>query len=208
MAFTQDEIQSIVSAVLSSLQTNARTIDQLTPVTSLSDNDCFEINGGKKVTYAVLNSLITELMMTEEEVSTLFATLIAQKSGKPNGVAPLDANSQLPWKHLPTQALGVMDFGGIVSGITTSGTVTDKGYKSPNSVVVYNSDTNRFVLQVGNGSGAVYYSSWSNTALHGRPDTNGSIIPLSNKLYIYPTGGGLAYIWNGSKLQQDRKSVV
>ena len=58
MAITQDEMQSIVSAVLSSIRTNSRTIDQLTPVTSLSDNDSFEINGGKKITYNVLKTLI------------------------------------------------------------------------------------------------------------------------------------------------------
>ena len=39
MAITQDELQSIVNAVLSAIRTNSRTIDQLTPVTSLSDGD-------------------------------------------------------------------------------------------------------------------------------------------------------------------------
>ena len=67
MAITQDEMQSIVSAVLSSIRTNSRTIDQLTPVTSLSDNDSFEINGGKRVTYKVLMGLIASLASTEHD---------------------------------------------------------------------------------------------------------------------------------------------
>ncbi len=72
MALTQDEIQSVVSAVLSSLQTNSMTIDQLVPVTSLADGDCFEINGGKRVTYQVLCNLIASLSSAElENLKTL-----------------------------------------------------------------------------------------------------------------------------------------
>lgn len=60
-------MRSIVNAVLSSLQTNSRTIEQLTAVTSLSDSDCFEINGGKKVTYGVLRGLIESLSTSEQD---------------------------------------------------------------------------------------------------------------------------------------------
>lgn len=61
MAITQDEMQSIVNTVLSAIRTNSRTIDQLTPVTSLSIFDSFEINGGKRITFALLRELITKL---------------------------------------------------------------------------------------------------------------------------------------------------
>lgn len=67
MAITQDEMQSIVSAVLSAIRTNSRTIGQLTPVTTLSDNDSFEIDGGKRVPYAVLRDLIASLSSTEQD---------------------------------------------------------------------------------------------------------------------------------------------
>lgn len=67
MAITQDEQQGIISAVLSSIRTNSKTIDQLTPVTSLSETDCFEINGGKRVTYKVLRDLITSLSSSEQD---------------------------------------------------------------------------------------------------------------------------------------------
>ena len=67
MAITQDELQSIISAVLSSIRTNSKTIDQLTPVTSLSETDCFEINGGKKVTYKVLRDLIASLSSSDQD---------------------------------------------------------------------------------------------------------------------------------------------
>lgn len=67
MAITQDEMQSIITAVLSAIRTNSRTIGQLTPVTTLSDDDSFEIDGGKRVTYAVLRDLIASLSSTERD---------------------------------------------------------------------------------------------------------------------------------------------
>lgn len=68
MAITQDEQQNIINAVLSSIRTNSRTIEQLTPVTSLSDNDSFEIDGSKRVTYAVLRDLIVSLLSAEQDM--------------------------------------------------------------------------------------------------------------------------------------------
>lgn len=58
MALTQEEIQSVINAVISAIRTNSRMISQLTPVTTLSDSDCFEIGVGKRVAYSILNQLI------------------------------------------------------------------------------------------------------------------------------------------------------
>lgn len=69
MAITQDEIQSIVNTVLSSIRTNSQTIDQLTPVTSLGNADYFEINGGKRVSYMVLKDLIVSAFTSNEHES-------------------------------------------------------------------------------------------------------------------------------------------
>ena len=55
---TTEEITTIVSAVLSALQTNSKTIAQLTAVTALQDTDSFEIDGGRRVTFGVLKTLI------------------------------------------------------------------------------------------------------------------------------------------------------
>ena len=60
MAITQDELVQITGAVLSSLSTNSRTIDQLTPTDTLSDGDSFEVSGGKKIAYELLKQLISE----------------------------------------------------------------------------------------------------------------------------------------------------
>lgn len=64
---TDSELTTIVSRVLTSLQTNSKTIEDLTPVTSLSDTDVFEIGGGKKVTYKVLRDLIASMSSADQD---------------------------------------------------------------------------------------------------------------------------------------------
>lgn len=55
---TQEELTTIVQQVVAALLTNGKTIAQLTAVTSVGDNDCFELSGGKKVAYSTLAGLI------------------------------------------------------------------------------------------------------------------------------------------------------
>ena len=61
MALTQEELQDVINSVLSSIRTNSKTIGQLTPATTLSYNDYFEIDGGKKVSISLLRNAISEL---------------------------------------------------------------------------------------------------------------------------------------------------
>ncbi len=58
---TDSEKQTIIDAVLSALRTNSRTIDQLTPVSSLTPSDYFEVNGGRKIAYSDLANLIVTM---------------------------------------------------------------------------------------------------------------------------------------------------
>lgn len=55
---TQEEITTIVEQVLQALLTNGKTIAQLTAVQNVSDSDCFEISGGKKVSFQTLAGLL------------------------------------------------------------------------------------------------------------------------------------------------------
>ena len=64
MSITQDELQSIINSVLSSIRTNSRSIENLTPVTSISTDDYIEINGGKKVSYSVLQTTLLGALKT------------------------------------------------------------------------------------------------------------------------------------------------
>ncbi len=51
---TSEEKQEIINAVLAAIRTNSKSIDQLTPVSEMSDTDFLELNGGRKVSYGVL----------------------------------------------------------------------------------------------------------------------------------------------------------
>lgn len=55
---TQEELTTIVQQVVAALLTNGKTIAQLTAVTNVGDSDCFEISGGKKVSFSTLAGLI------------------------------------------------------------------------------------------------------------------------------------------------------
>lgn len=98
MALTQEQ-QIIFDAVIASLRTNSKTIEDLTPQTSLGSNDWFELNGGRKVSYAVLSALIKSLSSSDQDswetrinknvlksvsfdVSESSATLTIQSNGK------------------------------------------------------------------------------------------------------------------------------
>lgn len=76
---TNAELQTIVSSVLSSLQTNARSISGLTPVTTLSDSDLFEVSGGRCVSYGVLKNLISSMSADDQDS---LKTLINKKELK------------------------------------------------------------------------------------------------------------------------------
>ena len=64
---TEQELQSVINAVLSSIKTNSRSIGQLTGVQTLSDSDCFEVAGGRKIAYSVLRDLIFAAVNTKLE---------------------------------------------------------------------------------------------------------------------------------------------
>lgn len=57
---SNEELQTVVEAVIHSLKTNGKTIDQLTAVQTLLNGDCFEIGGGRKISYEVLVGLLSE----------------------------------------------------------------------------------------------------------------------------------------------------
>ena len=233
---TESEKQVIIDAVLSALRTNSRTIEQLTPVASLSASDYFEVNGGRRIAYTVLAKLIATL--SESEQSNLQAAIdrkelqsvaitttqssatltiksvgktiscsipisttsqagfitaadkvkldsaynnadsaltqakaaqttannaksaadtansgvsaINSKIGKANGIAPLDESGKVPAANLPGYVDDVVEFNAIVTGITSQMASSSKKSTDSGCMVVYNADTNRFVLAVSN----------------------------------------------------------
>ena len=68
---TNEELQTVVSAVIQALKTNGKTIDQLTPVTSLANSDSLEVSGGKKIAFSKLKELVaSSVVVTEESIKS------------------------------------------------------------------------------------------------------------------------------------------
>lgn len=64
---TNEELQTVVAAVIQSLKTNSKTIAQLTEVHSIDSSDYFEISGGRKVSYGVLLDLLSNAIVIDTE---------------------------------------------------------------------------------------------------------------------------------------------
>ena len=76
---TEQEKQSIIDAVLSSIRTNSRSIGQLTAVSTLSEGDFFEVAGGKKVSFSVLRDLVSAFAnLDAESIKTDVAKMLVQ----------------------------------------------------------------------------------------------------------------------------------
>ena len=196
MAITSDELQSIVSAVLSSIRTNSRTIDQLTPVTALADTDNLEVHGGKRVVFSILRNLILSKSGVDELKTEL----------KPK-LAELDDVVEI---HSVRSDIGVI-LAQPSGPLTVYHGSTDEGYG-----VVYDSTRKRFYL-VGTStlpnpntdvSVIQAYGDWSDEAVFGdSPESGNGRIPVRGKLYVCATDGGL-YYWNGTDLVDLIKGIL
>ena len=196
MAITSDELQSIVSAVLSSIRTNSRTIDQLTPVTALADTDNLEVHGGKRVVFSILRNLILSKSGVDELKTEL----------KPK-LAKLDDVVEI---HSVRSDIGVI-LAQPSDPLTVYHGSTDEGYG-----VVYDSTRKRFYL-VGTSalsnpntdvSAIQAYGDWSDEAIFGdSPESGSGRVPVRGKIYVCATDGGL-YYWNGTDLVDLIKGIL
>ena len=109
---TQEEKQEIINAVLSAILTNSKTIEQLTPTESLSDDDAIEVSGGRRISYAAFLSAVQEgvqLMLdgylTGEAAVAWFAAL---ENNPANYVDAPNNPVQLHWRQSPIVLLDSM----------------------------------------------------------------------------------------------------
>ena len=109
---TQEEKQEIINAVLSAIMTNSKTIEQLTPTESLSDDDAIEVSGGRRISYAAFLSAVQEgvqLMLdgylTGEAAVAWFAAL---ENNPANYVGASADPVQLHWRQSPIVLLDSM----------------------------------------------------------------------------------------------------
>ena len=60
MAYTQEDITAITNAVIATLRTNGRNINQLSPVAGVNPTDYIELDGGRRVALEILNQALLE----------------------------------------------------------------------------------------------------------------------------------------------------
>lgn len=182
MAITNDEKQSIINAVLSSIRTNSRTIDQLTIVTEVADTDNFEIHGGKRVAFSKLR----ELILSKSGVGAI------------NDKLP-ELDDVVEFKEVRNDiTLIATQQTSVLGGIAGS---TDAGYGA-----VYDPTRKRFFLMYygeeaqTDASVVTAYGNFADEDRFGAsPSSGGGRVPVSGKLYLCKNDGGL-YHWNGADL--------
>ena len=182
MAITNDEKQSIINAVLSSIRTNSRTIDQLTIVTEVADTDNFEIHGGKRVAFSKLR----ELILSKSGVGAI------------NDKLP-ELDDVVEFKEVRNDiTLIATQQTCVLGGIAGS---TDAGYGA-----VYDPTRKRFFLMYygeeaqTDASVVTAYGNFADEDRFGAsPSSGGGRVPVSGKLYLCKNDGGL-YHWNGADL--------
>lgn len=182
MAITNDEKQSIINAVLSSIRTNSRTIDQLTIVTEVADTDNFEIHCGKRVAFSKLR----ELILSKSGVGAI------------NDKLP-ELDDVVEFKEVRNDiTLIATQQTSVLGGIAGS---TDAGYGA-----VYDPTRKRFFLMYygeeaqTDASVVTAYGNFADEDRFGAsPSSGGGRVPVSGKLYLCKNDGGL-YHWNGADL--------
>lgn len=182
MAITNDEKQSIINAVLSSIRTNSRTIDQLTIVTEVADTDNFEIHGGKRVAFSKLR----ELILSKSGVGAI------------NDKLP-ELDDVVEFKEVRNDiTLIATQQTSVLGGIAGS---TDAGYGA-----VYDPTRKRFFLMYygeeaqTDASVVTAYGNFADEDRFGAsPSSGGGRVPVSGKLYLCKNDGCL-YHWNGADL--------
>lgn len=102
---TNEEKQEIVNEVLAALHTHGKTIDQLTPVTSPSDSDTFELSGGRNLSYGKLKELITAIFTA---ALNSYVPADALWEYIQQYVAKLGDNGALDWQESPVVMLATM----------------------------------------------------------------------------------------------------
>lgn len=76
------------------------------------------------------------------------AKKVTDSKGMPSGIAPLDANAKVPAAYLPSFVDDVVEFNAMVEGITIQDSPTSAKSTTPGAMLVYNKETNKFILAV------------------------------------------------------------
>ena len=86
--------------------------------------------------------------LDKANANTALIKAIGDSVGAPSGIAPLDANAKVPAANLPGYVDDVVEFNAMVEGITVQDSTTSAKSTTPGAMLVYNKDTNKFILAV------------------------------------------------------------
>ncbi len=153
-----------------------------------------DVESKTTATEAQLNTLQTTVEGHGNEIETL-NTFMGSKD-EPNGIAPLDDDSQVPETNLPESVFGVLPFDMVVEGETSGGALSgEKG-----DGVAYDTVAQCFYAYEQpdkSGPPTRYYKYWLNGTRYGDDSNNRK--PYGDKIYLN-TATNTLYQWNGSSL--------
>ena len=159
-----------------------------------------------------INNLNTQMSAAQTEIANLKSGVsgvqtdlnkFKETKGQADGLAPLDANGQVPSQYLPGYVDDVLEFGGILN-VTAQMASLSKKSTDEDCTVIYNSKTNTFVLAYttlstdGDLESVTYYNNWLDADLFGTAGYNG-VTPHSGKIFMDVTTNK-TYRWSGTTL--------
>lgn len=104
---TDEELQKVVAAVIQSLKTNSKTINQLTAVSSIQENDNIELSQGRRISAGLLFKAVREAMNIaelEDELHKLEDNFLIAKD---DGLFYTDAAGNIAMKYTPGNGFDV-----------------------------------------------------------------------------------------------------
>lgn len=123
---TDEELQKVVAAVIQSLKTNSKTINQLTAVSSVLESDNIEISQGRRITVGLFIKAIHEAMNItglEDELHKLanYLQLVEE-----DGFFYVDAAGNIAFRYTPADGLDAAKVSRHLSDLILLRLVTDE----------------------------------------------------------------------------------
>lgn len=126
---TEAEKNEIVQSVLEAIQTNSKTIDQLTAIEELKDGDYMEVNGGRRIAYKTLCNLVAS--MAREE-------LVAFKQLAETRLSEIEAKDDTQDSSIETIKSKNAEQDGLISSLQKVNTTQTEQIQGLNTIVEQN----------------------------------------------------------------------
>ena len=146
---------------------------------------------------AGLAALSTKVTQAQADIKSL-----ADDKGRANGIAPLGEDGKISSEYMPENVDDVLEFSDMVSSVTVSVSVLAKKSTDEGCAVVYNTASNRFIIEYTTTADGEetkeYFNNWTDADVYGTTDTTGKK-PYAGKIYI-DVKNNKSYRWTGTDL--------